>query len=556
MPTIIEQTLLTVVAQAEQLLPRFPVHPDEQLDQAGLMAKDFRSTARTSIEQIKSLSDQVDGDNARVAALESRFWLVRWLKRDELEALRTTRDKNSRSLKLQIKRLELQERQHSADATVIARVQARYNQLMGDQAIRTNLEEIRQLAESIHAQIQRWKTRYGMLRPVLETHHEVPDLKGISNLDDVTRSLQVLEAMLVSRVQTYSQGLDAGNQAQLVLDDLAEHTLVDYASAPTEFVKKTINQLRHFLSFAAPNLSFEQLLDELTQPTAYKYQETWLAFWTATAATVRYSTQAHGAGASEGARTGFWCAEWRSQMSHWSPDALQAVGLGKDAVSTLVFHLEDSGAETKTGEDVLIMYDVATRARRYCSVAGIQFKQSDAGDQSISLAQSDGRQRDTIVDLHRKSNGRWPGIYALLRPVAAGLASVPAVKIDSVIAQFRDILLADGSSATKAPSTISWAKHGQSLPTVLAHCLTEHRGQSFGSLADAFDWIEGQVDIDLPKYLIVQSVGDRPYSLEYAIDRAQRLGLAKGRHYKMLEHLQVREPKRTRSKDNDVGHSR
>lgn len=382
---------------------------------------------------------------------------------------------------------------------------------------------------------------------------QAPAIGTKAGLTAVLRYFDQLESFLREGLPAWAARQAAVAEAENVLQALLDDSPNPIGAAAQPFEQATVEAFRALLTASAHRQSetLAALLARGTDPHAFQRREAWLVFWTAVSAITGYARKSLNSASAEDPKADWWCAQWEAQIKEWGASTLTALGLDRQAIRTARLHLQNAKAETALGGDVLLMLWVVLPDRQYCRVANIQFKRGKHDEKTLDVFQHDWRQFDTLVRLHRESNGRWLGLHALLRKQLDGLASVPAL--------FAPISLAvlgrqdgHGNDASARParggsSAINWEWYGESLATALAGGLCGTTGTTFASFQDAFAWAESQGSAGLTEYMLIQSVGGDAEHLHYAMRRAQEWARRHGNAYSRsasLTHFLGREAER------------
>ncbi len=73
------------------------------------------------------------------------------------------------------------------------------------------------------------------------------------------------------------------------------------------------------------------------------------------------------------------------------------------------------------------------------------------------------------------------------------------------------------------PARVQWATNGDTSPTALASTLC--LASNFATVADALARMKTHNDVELPDYMVIQTVGEDTIGFEYAMRHAVDLGL-------------------------------
>jgi hypothetical protein len=382
-----------------------------------------------------------------------------------------------------------------------------------------------------------------------------PDPANVEDLAYLERMEKFADVVFDSIVRQ----VVAGDAARQVLAKLMPEGATPCGSVSGSFATNTFAAV---VSLLAPPPSTEagslaDLMRRCVTPAALASPEAWLVLWTGLGATARYAEQAHGNRAGEVVKGETWRHSWQAQMASWPPEVAAAIGVGADELGTVTLSVAGGGAETATGSDLIVLLWVRRPGvSAYCRAVNIQFKRIDGPARVMNVERQGWRQFDTLATLAARSGGKWSAIYGLLLDRFDGLSTVACVPIEAV----REVLRRDPLESTRdaRPSRPSdfrlrWDEVGQSLPTALATHLCLPQAESYADVGAALTAMEDLSQHALKPYVVIQGVGVSARTIQWELERNQRLLQRMGLEVDNARQLGRDPPDRDRGRERSLG---
>lgn len=318
---------------------------------------------------------------------------------------------------------------------------------------------------------------------------------------------------------------------------LAQSQKTKYCTDLQAFLSRTANSLHEQMA-ASIRLDATATIDEhlhaARDPSYFPRTVAWLVFWTAVKATIDYARLAYGSNENEDQLSSKWCNAWERQFANWKPEVLQSLALPPNGVFIARGNLQSTGAETRTGADVLFALSTQESGKSQVKLALLQFKKDDSMAEKIDVWQNGIRQYATLERLAQQ--GGAYAMHVLLSRRQMGLVAAPAI---SLVDSKRAINAAKGltvettsSTWTAADCRIDWRHHGEAISTLLTSALCNSTTTAFDDAKAAFAWLTHAAATrpdEVPRKILLQAVGDDALGMMYALKHeaqlwAERLG--------------------------------